>query len=127
MIIKELSFQSDTLTVETSRLHSRHLAVVMSGCADLRVQSEVDSLVHRIHEEARSRDIALVYLDMGKLEFLSSGCFKSLCTWIRLRSREGTYNIRILSNPKYYWQVRSLNALQMLAPDVITIKKIEAK
>lgn len=125
MIIKELSFQRDSFSVETTKLQARHLAVALEGSADLRVQSEFDSLIRRVHEEARLRDATMVYVDMSKLEFLNSGCFKSLCTWVRLRNHEGQYKIRILSNPKYYWQFRSLNALQMLAPDVITVKKLE--
>lgn len=125
MIIKDLTFNRDTFSVETTRPQARQLAVAMIGCADLRVQSEVATLIHRIHEEARMMNATLVFVNMDKLEFLSSGCFKSLCTWARLLlSREAAYKLRIISNPKYHWQVRSLNALMMLAPDLISVEKI---
>ena len=128
MIIKDLTFNRDTFAVETTRPQSRQLSVALVGCADLRVQSEMATLVHRVHEEARLMNATVVSVNMDKLEFLSSGCFKSLCTWARLLiSREASYKLRILSNPKYHWQVRSLTALQMLAPDYISIEKIEAR
>lgn len=126
MNIKELTFHRDTFAVETTRPQSRQLMVAMSGCADLRVQSELGTLVHKLHEEARLMNANLVLVNMDRLEFLSSGCFKALCTWARLLlSREASYKLRILSNPKYHWQVRSLNALQLLAPDSISIEKLE--
>ena len=126
MNIKELTFDRDTFAVETTRPQPRQLLVALSGCADLRVQSELGTLIHKIHEEARLMNASLVSVNMERLEFLSSGCFKGLCTWARLLlSREASYKLRILSNPKYHWQVRSLNALQLLAPDFISIEKIE--
>ena len=126
--MKDLTFNRDTFSVETTRPQSRQLMVALEGCADLRVQSEVATLIHRIHEEARLMNATTVYVNMDKLEFLSSGCFKSLCTWARLLlSREAAYKLRILFNPKYHWQVRSLTALQMLAPDHISVEKIEPR
>mgnify|MGYP000299391539 CR=1 FL=1 len=68
--------------------------------------------------------VQTVIIDMGELEFLSSGCFKCLCTWARLLlERDASYRLHIYSNPKYYWQVRSLNALRMLAPDHISVEQ----
>jgi hypothetical protein len=128
MSIKDLTIQRDTFAVETTRQQPRQLHVAFSGCADLRVQSEFSMLIHRIHEEARLMNVHVVNVNLDKLEFLSSGCFKALCTWARLLlGREGSYKLRILSNPRYHWQVRSLNALQLLAPNAISIENIDSK
>jgi hypothetical protein len=122
MLIKDLTFQRDSFSLETTRPQARQLTVALEGCADLRVQSEFDAAIRRIHDEARRKDMALICVDMTRLEFMNSGCFKCLCTWVRLRLSEGTYKIQLISNPRYHWQVRSLNALEMLAPAVISIK-----
>jgi hypothetical protein len=125
MILKELSYVTDAFSVETSRLQQGQLSVSFQGCADLRVQNELAALVPKIHEAARQRRVHLVYLNLGKLEFLSSGCFKSLCSWVKLLlGPDAGYKISILLNPKYLWQAQSLNALRMLAPGLVTLQKL---
>ena len=128
MTIKNLSLDRDSFAVVTTRPKARQLLVELTGCADIRVQSELGTLIHRIHEDARLMNANLVYVNMEKLEFLSSGCFKGLCTWARLLlSNEAGYDIRILTNPKYHWQARSLHALQQLAPQRISLELIDKK
>ena len=120
MPIKELSFERETFTVRTTRSLPAGLIIALSGCADLRVQAEF----YQVHDKARQLHVGTVIIDMGELEFLSSGCFKCLCTWARLLlERDASYRLHIYSNPKYYWQVRSLSALRMLAPDNITVEQ----
>lgn len=124
MPIKELSFERETFTVRTTRSLPAGLIIALSGCADLRVQAEFNTLVYQVHDKARQMHVQTVIIDMGELEFLSSGCFKCLCTWARLLlERDASYRLHIYSNPKYYWQVRSLNALRMLAPDHISVEQ----
>lgn len=128
MIIKDLTLYRETFQVETTRPQRRELRVALTGCADLRVQSEFAALIHSIHQEAWNMNVSMVYVNMEKLEFLNSGCFKSLCTWVRLLvTRQATYKIRILSNPRYHWQARSLSAMHMLAPDLVSIETVEPK
>jgi hypothetical protein len=122
MSLSELSLQRDALSVSTVRAPSGELVVRMDGNADLRVQSEFSELIQRIHREAAKSGTQLVIVHMEGLEFLSSGCFKGLCTWIRLMlERSPSYRLRLLSSPQHYWQTRSLNAVQMLAPDLVEI------
>ena len=124
MTIKELSFQRDTFSMVTKRQPPAALIIALSGYADLRVQAEFNTLVYQVHDKARQLHVGTVIIDMGDLEFLSSGCFKCLCTWARLLlERDASYHLLIYSNPKYYWQVRSLNALRMLAPELITVEQ----
>jgi hypothetical protein len=124
MTIRELTFQRDTFSVTTTRTPPSGITVALSGCADLRVQAEFNTLVYQVHDKARQMHVQTVAVDMGELEFLSSGCFKCLCTWARLLlERDASYKLVIYSNPKYYWQVRSLSALRMLAPDLIAVEQ----
>jgi len=125
MSISELSMQRESLSITTSRSTPGELIVRMDGNADLRVQSEFSTLLQRIHHEALKTDTRLVIVHMDGLEFLSSGCFKGLCTWIRLMlEKTPTYTLRLVSNPRHYWQTRSLHAVQMLAPDLVEIQRI---
>lgn len=124
MNIKELTFRRETFAVTTTRQAPSGLKVALTGCADLRVEAEFNSLVYQVHDKARQMHVQTVSVDMEELEFLSSGCFKCLCTWARLMlERDASYLLVVHSNPKYYWQVRSLNALRMLAPDLIRIEQ----
>ena len=59
--------------------------------------------------------VQTVIIDMGELEFLSSGCF-GVCARARLLlERDASYRLHIYSNPKYYWRVRSPKRAGMLA------------
>ena len=123
MPIKELSFERETFAVRTTRSLP---AGSPSPCraAPICVQAEFNTLVYQVHDKARQMHVQTVIIDMGELGSLSSGCFKRLCTWARLLlERDASYRLHIYSNPKYYWQVRSLNALRMLAPDQITVEQ----
>ena len=96
MIIKELTIQRDAFSVLGTRPAPNRLSIALEGSADMRVQNE----------------------------FVSSGCFKGLCTWVRLLLERGTpYKLCIVSNPSYHWQSRSLQALRLLAPEHVTIEK----
>ena len=125
MNLQELSLHRDTFHASTARHGEHDLKVAFEGCADLRVQTEFAILIENIHQEAKSCGAVLVTVNMEKLEFLNSGCFKSLCSWVRLLiTRQGNYKIHLVSNPKHHWQARSLNALRLLAPDLITVETI---
>jgi hypothetical protein len=126
MSMQELTLRRETFSAETTRGQGHELKVVMEGCADLRVQNEFGTLLNGIHQEARNQNSAQVIVNMEKLEFLNSGCFKSLCSWVRLLiMRQGHYKIHILSNSKHHWQARSLNALRLLAPDMVTVEAVQ--
>ncbi|MBL9045312.1 MAG: hypothetical protein JNM83_27130 [Myxococcales bacterium] len=124
MIIKELTIQRDAFSVLGTRPAPNRLSIALEGSADMRVQSEFATMIYKIHDEARRNHVSMVTVNMQKLEFLSSGCFKGLCTWVRLLLERGTpYKLCIVSNPSYHWQSRSLQALRLLAPEHVTIEK----
>ena len=124
MIIKELTIQRDAFSVLATRPAPNRLSIALEGSADMRVQNEFATMIYKIHDEARRNHVSMVTVNMQKLEFLSSGCFKGLCTWVRLLLERGTpYKLCIVSNPSYHWQSRSLQALRLLAPEHVTIEK----
>lgn len=126
-MIKELTIQRDAFLIQTTRPAPNRLLVVFDGSADMRVQADLSAMIYKIHDEARRNKIQMVTINMQKLEFLSSGCFKGLCTWIRLMLERGTpYKLTIISNPAFHWQVRSLDALRLLAPDLVTVEKTDS-
>lgn len=124
MTLRDLSMQRDAFSIECSRPVPNRLHIVFDGSADMRVQNDLSAWVFKIHDDLRRTRVANVTLNMQKLEFLSSGCFKGLCTWIRLMLERGTdYKLTIVMNPAYHWQSRSLDALRMLAPDLVYLTK----
>ena len=101
------------------------LMVSMTGTADLRVQDELGEFLVTIDKLCTDAGIDEVTVDVRKLEFMNSACFKAFVSWIgRLQDREGArqYRIRFLSDPRMLWQRRSLHALSCFAADLITIE-----
>lgn len=125
MITEELSLRRDTFSVKTTRVPGNKLHLQMDGCADLRVQNDIAVLLDRIHKEARNTSVTTVIVNMENLEFLNSGCFKCLCSWVRwMLGGPRSYVVTIISSPKHHWQTRSLSALRQLAPDLISVEVV---
>ena len=125
MSMESLSLRRNMFSAETTGPQAGRLLVTLEGSADLRVQHEFGELLHGVHHEARNLNVDQVVVSMERLEFLNSGCFKSLCSWVRqLITQQGAYKIHILSNPRHHWQVRSLNALRLLAPDIVSVETV---
>jgi hypothetical protein len=101
------------------------LSLVLSGTADLRVQQELETFLFAVNDLALARRASEVAVDLRKLEFMNSSCFKAFVGWIgQLQEveRERQYRIRFLSDPRMLWQRRSLHALSCFAVDLITIE-----
>lgn len=100
--------------------------VRMTGNADLRVKTQLDEFLERLHVGATSAGAKEVVVDLRSLEFMNSTCFKSLLTWIgRIQSmpEEKRYRVRLISSPEMYWQRRSLHALSCFATDLISVEE----
>jgi hypothetical protein len=101
------------------------LTVIMTGTADLRVQDQLSEFLVTIDKLCTEAGVAEVTVDVQKLEFMNSACFKAFVSWIgRLQDREEAhqYRIRFLSDPRMLWQRRSLHALSCFAADLISIE-----
>ncbi len=100
------------------------IVVVMTGNADVPARPALDSLLTQLHSETSRLAVKQVVIDMAKLEFMNSSCFKSFVSWIeRVRSleRAAQYQIQFVSNPDFHWQRRSLRALSCFAAELISI------
>ena len=116
-------------------LHSKHfdarverglsqLTLWLSGSADLGVQTPFASLVLDVDAEAVRLRVNEVILEIQKLVFMNSTCFKHLCSWLRrvgARMPHERYRFRLLSSSKQHWQRRSLYALRGFAPELVEI------
>lgn len=128
MNIDALSYTQQGFAVEGAA-EAETLTLRLSGDASLNVGDRVDAILKEVHAEAKRRKTKLVVIDLGKLEFMNSSCFKVFVTWIssaRELPAAEQYRIRFLSNPAMYWQRRSLLALQCFASELITIEKLNA-
>ncbi len=101
------------------------LDAVVTGNADLNVRLALERFLAAVHEEARSRKVRHVSLDLRKLAFMNSSCLKSLVVWvtqIQDLPADQRYQVKLLSSPTLYWQKRSLVAISSLAADIVTIE-----
>jgi hypothetical protein len=101
------------------------LMVALDGTADLRSQEQLDDFLEQLDRCARALKTPEVIVDLRKLEFMNSSCFKAFVSWIgRLQELDATeqYKIRFLSDQRMLWQRRSLHALSCFAVDLITIE-----
>ena len=109
----------------TTTADGEGLTVALDGTADLRAQEQLDDFLEALDRCAQARKAAEVIVDLRRLEFMNSSCFKAFVSWIgRLQELEAgeQYRIRFLSDQRMLWQRRSLHALSCFAADLITIE-----
>jgi hypothetical protein len=113
-----------TFSAQATR-EGRGLVVQLTGEADLDAREALDTFVVGLHACAQAPGVRGVTIDLRKLEFMNSSCFKSLVTWlgeIQDLPAERRYDVRFRSNPQMLWQRRSLHALRCLAIDLVTVE-----
>ena len=105
-------------------LDGNTLELKLTGTADLRSCDQLASIVDRIDAEATEHKCQEVVVNLVKLEFMNSSCFKTLVSWInRVQSRNPNdrHKICFRSSDDMLWQRRSLNVLRSFAPDLIEV------
>lgn len=105
-------------------LEGETLVVHISGNGDMAAIEPLAGYLKMLHKEGLALGIGSVRVDLQELYFLNSSCLKSLLTWINELSA-GTpppYGVCFVTNPKLFWQRRSLEALRRLAPEVVTFQ-----
>jgi hypothetical protein len=101
------------------------IALQLSGTADNAAMDPLDTVLTRVHAEARRLEVADAVIDLRGLEFMSSSCFKSFVTWIadiQELPPPAQYKLKFLSDPARHWQKRSLHALRCFAVELITVE-----
>src|SRR5258706_16140098 len=121
----------ETLAVSAHNFFSQaeadeqRITVRLSGTADLTAREPLDTVLVKLHDEACRIGAKEVTIDLQKLEFMNSSCFKNFVSWIgRVQELEADrqYKIRFLSNTEMLWQRRSLHALQCFASHLISVE-----
>jgi hypothetical protein len=100
------------------------ITVLLTGNADLDVLTALGALLTEVHARAQGDHVEAVTVDLSKLEFMNSSCFKHFVTWlgnVQELAPEAQYRIHFRSNPSMLWQRRSLHALRCFAADLVTI------
>ena len=122
MKIESLSFREAEFAIETTLTEGR-LRLTLAGTADVRAIEPLGRLLPKIYDHSAAGSIDDVTVDVLTLEFMNSSCFKAFVAWITsVQEREGAYRITFVSNPKFYWQRRSLHALLCFAADLVSLE-----
>ncbi len=99
--------------------------VELSGDANMDAVEAVAAAFDRVHALAIADGCDRVMVDVTRLEFMNSTCFKKVLTWIGRVDSMGPsppYVIRFLSDPRVGWQKRSLHALESFAAGIVTVE-----
>lgn len=108
----------------TTTVSSDGIDILFTGTADMHAIDPLDMYLGTVHDLAVEQRSPRVRIDLRRLEFMNSSCFKSFVSWIgRVQdlAPEARYAIELQSNPQIHWQRRSLNALRCFAMDLVTI------
>ena len=99
--------------------------LALSGDANMDAVDAVAAALDGAHARALSSGRGTVIVDVTRLEFMNSTCFKKVLTWIgKLAEADPPpYVIRFLSDPRIRWQKRSLHALEAFAAGVVTVER----
>jgi hypothetical protein len=106
------------------QLRAGVLVITISGNGDMAAVDPLAFYLKQVSAVVTDLSIAEVEFDFRQLFFLNSSCLKAFVTWIRDTTEfagQG-FQVRFISNPNLYWQRRSLEALQRLAPNVVRIE-----
>jgi hypothetical protein len=98
--------------------------VELVGKADLEVRADLEQFLDAVHEQTLRLRLALVRVDLRRLEFMNSSCLRCLIRWVGLIQAldpKRRYRMLLVSNPSIIWQKRSLVALSLLASDLLQI------
>jgi hypothetical protein len=121
---------SDVVTVNrddfsgTAQQADAIMNVVLRGNADYGALDALETLLTRAHADAARSGVTEAVVDLRRLEFMSSSCFKCFISWIsdiQEMEPEHRYKIRLISNPQLHWQKRSLHSLRCFAMELITV------
>lgn len=102
------------------------ITALLAGDADYAALDAVETLLKRTHAEAKRLGVNEVIVDLKRLEFMNSSCFKCFVSWIteiQDLAEPARYKVRFLSNARLHWQKRSLHSLRCFAVDLITVSE----
>ena len=98
------------------------LRVELSGQAEADNKPKLDRFFEAVHDRAATAGCSSIEVDLKTLQFMSSSCFKSFVTWIRLVQQlapTARYQIDFAYNPNIRWQRASLSALSCFSAETV--------
>jgi hypothetical protein len=119
-----LNVDTKELCVRASQLPEDRIALELTGSAETPSMAALTATFRHLQARAREQKPVEVVVDLRKLDFMNSACFKTLVTWIgELRDADAgaQYRIRFVSDRNKHWQRRSLGTLQRFAPDLVSV------
>ena len=119
-------FGAQLLSAETSD-DGTNLVLTCTGSAESESSGALFTTLAGLHDRAVGRAARAVIADIRELEFASSSCIKAFVAWLQQiqQLEDGQqYKVRFRSNPRYAWQMRSLNALAAFAAGVVEIEAV---
>ena len=102
----------------------RTIELRLRGSAEMGAKPGLDQFLAQVAKA--SDDCDEVVVDIRKLEFMNSSCFKSLLTWIvRVQDlpEPRRHKIRFISNPALHWQKRSLHSLASMGGGLVEVEE----
>jgi hypothetical protein len=97
----------------------------LTGNADADAIASLTTWLEAMHGAVTGAGARFAVVDVTRLEFMNSSCFKAFVTWISAAMEmPEPYRVTFLSNPKILWQRRSLHALVEFADDVVSIEQV---
>jgi len=109
--------------------HEDGIKVLLSGMIDMRDPSaEILPYLLEIHKGVIKNKIKKVWADFSDLTFMNSSGIKAIIQWLmKLKDLTGDdrYEIIILQNLDITWQASSLQVMQQLFKDFLTVETIE--
>ncbi len=94
----------------------------LTGAADATAKRNLARMLGEIHEHAKALGAEEVRMDIRRLTFMNTSCFKDVITWLDRARADARYRITFLSSATQHWQKRSLHALSCFARDLVSIE-----
>lgn len=104
------------------------LRLALIGTADMRLSNELCRYLSAMHERVISMGLSRVIVDVTRLDFMNSSCFKGFVAWVaKLQTVDEAkrYGLVLQSDPSVLWQRRSLQALTYFAAGAVSIETVE--
>lgn len=101
-------------------VHDTKLRLTMSGAVEMRDPGEMlNPFWTRIDEEARTRRVQSVEVDLRDLNFMNSSGILTLVRWITKLKVSNAYRLVFRYDRNVTWQRSSIPTLAKLAPNVV--------
>ena len=119
-----LARRSEPLVITVSYPTDRVQLTIEGEACGREATEEIDAVLHRVHEQAMARAVGVVAVDLTRLDFMSSSCFKCFIVWLRRAQQleTGQYQIRFRAADSADWLHASLRALKVFAVQLVTVE-----